>query len=336
MYFNSSLSNTTIVKWHQGALILTIFLLALSTAIAQPAGYPNKPIVLIVPYTPGGGVDTIARLISQPLSKKLGQPIVIENKAGVSGIVGTQFVARAKPDGYTLLAGNTTTNATNFFLTKNSGYDPIKDFVPLALLDQGPTVLVVSGNSRFNSVQDIIKESRANPGSLNYGSSGTGSSHHLTAELFQSMTKTKMQHITYKGSANVDADIIGGQLDLTFEVIPVAVPFIKSHHLKALGVSSKNEMPALPGVKPIAELGVPGFEMSTWKGIFAPAGTPPEIADYLGRQISEVVKTPEIEKKMQELGLIPDGRRNAEFGNFLRQDIARWEKLFKEVNITAD
>ena len=303
---------------------------------AQPTGFPSKPIVLVVPYTAGGGVDTIARMIAPPLSKRLGQPIVIENKPGVSGIVGTQFVAHTKPNGYTLLAGNTTTNATNFLLTKNSGYDPIKDFVPVAMLDGGPTVLVVAAGSRFNSVQDIIKELKEKPGSLNYGSSGTGSAHHLTAELFQSMTKTKMQHIPYKGSTNVDTDIIGGQLDLTFEVIPVALPFIKSKHLKALGVSSRVEMPALPGVKPIAELGIPGFEMSTWKGIFAPAGTPPDIAEYLGREISAVVKMPDIEKKMQDMGLIPDSRRNAEFADFQRQDIARWDKLFKQANIVAE
>ena len=305
-------------------------------SVAQTGSFPQRPITMIVPYTAGGGVDSIARLIVPALSERLGQKVLIENKPGVSGMVGAQYVAKAPPDGYTILAGNTTTNATNYYLTKNSGYHPIKDFVPLSLWDRGPTVLVVPANSKFQSVNDVIKELKSKPGSLNYGSSGLGSAHHLSAEVFMHLTNTKMQHVPYKGGPGVMADLIGGQLDLTFEVIPVASPFIKSGRLRALGVSSKTEIPALPGVKPIADIAVPGFQMETWQGAFAPAGTPPEIAEKLGREIALVIQMPQIQQKLQELGLIPDYRHNQEFKDFLQQDFAVWGKLVKDANIKAE
>jgi len=305
-------------------------------SVAQTGSFPQKPITMIVPYTAGGGVDSIARLIVPVLSERLGQKVLIENKPGVSGMVGAQYVAKAPPDGYTILAGNTTTNATNYYLTKNSGYHPIKDFVPLSLWDRGPTVLVVPANSKFQNVNDVIKELKSKPGSLNYGSSGLGSAHHLSAEVFMHLTNTKMQHVPYKGGPGVMADLIGGQLDLAFEVIPVASPFIKSGRLRALGVSSKTEIPALPGVKPIADIAVPGFQMETWQGAFAPAGTPPEITEKLGREIAMVIQMPQIQQKLQELGLIPDYRHNQEFKDFLQQDFAMWGKLVKDANIKAE
>jgi len=305
-------------------------------SVAQTGSFPQKPITMIVPYTAGGGVDSIARLIVPVLSERLGQKVLIENKPGVSGMVGAQYVAKAPPDGYTILAGNTTTNATNYYLTKNSGYHPIKDFVPLSLWDRGPTVLVVPANSKFQNVNDVIKELKSKPGSLNYGSSGLGSAHHLSAEVFMHLTNTKMQHVPYKGGPGVMADLIGGQLDLAFEVIPVASPFIKSGRLRALGVSSKTEIPALPGVKPIADIAVPGFQMETWQGAFAPAGTPSEITEKLGREIAMVIQMPQIQQKLQELGLIPDYRHNQEFKDFLQQDFAMWGKLVKDANIKAE
>jgi tripartite-type tricarboxylate transporter receptor subunit TctC len=305
-------------------------------SVAQTGSFPQKPITMIVPYTAGGGVDSIARLIVPVLSERLGQKVLIENKPGVSGMVGAQYVAKAPPDGYTILAGNTTTNATNYYLTKNSGYHPIKDFVPLSLWDRGPTVLVVPANSKFQNVNDVIKELKSKPGSLNYGSSGLGSAHHLSAEVFMHLTNTKMQHVPYKGGPGVMADLIGGQLDLAFEVIPVASPFIKSGRLRALGVSSKTEIPALPGVKPIADIAVPGFQMETWQGAFAPAGTPPEITEKLGRETAFVIQMPQIQQKLQELGLIPAYRHNQDFKDFLQQDFAMWGKLVKDANIKAE
>lgn len=315
--------------------ILFSFLIA-TVSIAQNSSYPQKQITLIVPYTAGGGVDSISRIIAPLLSERLGQKVIIENKPGVSGMVGAQFVAKAAPDGYTLLAGNTTTNATNYYLTKSSGYHPIKDFVPLSLWDRGPTVLVVPTNSRFQSVNDVISELKNKPGSLNYGTSGLGSAHHLSAEVFMNLTKTKMQHVPYKGGPGVMADLIGGQLDLAFEVVPVASPFIKSGKLRALGVSSRTEIPALPGVKPIADIAVPGFQMETWQGAFAPAGTPLEITNKLGKEFAAVIQMPQVQQRLQELGLFPDSRHNQEFKDFLQSDFAMWGRLVNEANIKAE
>jgi len=317
-------------------IICYLFCATSAISIAQTNAYPQKSITMIVPYTAGGGVDTIARLIAPALSERLGQKVLIENKPGVSGMVGAQYVSKSAPDGYTILAGNTTTNATNYYLTKNSGYHPIKDFVPISLWDRGPTVLVVPAGSKFQTVNDVIKELKSKPGSLNYGSSGLGSAHHLSAEVFMHLTNTTMQHVPYKGGPGVMADLIGGQLDLAFEVIPVAGPFIKSGRLRALGVSSKTEIPALPGVKPIADIAVPGFQMETWQGVFAPLGTPPEITEKLGREIALVVQMPQIQQRMQEMGLIPDWRHNQEFKDFLQQDFAMWGKLVKDANIKPE
>ncbi|WP_108646760.1 Bug family tripartite tricarboxylate transporter substrate binding protein [Polynucleobacter rarus] len=335
--FNYRLSGNSIgIPFAILSIMVCLMTFLANPSYSQSTSFPQKPITLIVPYTAGGGVDSIARLIVPLLSERLGQRVVIENKPGVSGMVGAQYVAKAAPDGYTLLAGNTTTNATNYYLTKSSGYHPIKDFVPLSLWDRGPTVLVVPANSRFQTVNDVIKELKNKPGSLNYGTSGLGSAHHLSAEVFMHLTGTSMQHVPYKGGPGVMADLIGGQLDLAFEVVPVASPFIKSGRLRALGVSSKSEIPALPGVKPIADIAVPGYQMETWQGAFAPAGTPVEITEKLGKEFAAVVQTPQIQQKMQELGLIPDYRNNNEFKEFLQADFAMWGKLVKDANIKAE
>ncbi|MDB5805517.1 MAG: transporter [Betaproteobacteria bacterium] len=302
---------------------------------AQAQVYPSKQITLVVPYSAGGGVDVIARLVGAALAERLGQAVVIDNRPGVSGIIGAQYVAHAAPDGYTLLAGNTTTNVTNQFLTKNPGYHGEKDFTPVALLDTVPVVLVVPANSRFNSVGDIIAAARAAPDALNYGSSGNGSSHHLAAQLFQSMTKTKLRHIPYKGSSNVMTDLVGGQIDMAFEVVPAAAPLVQSKRLKALGVSTKFELPALPGIKPIAE-SLPGYDMQTWHGVFAPAGTPSAVVERLGRELVAIVALPATQKRMQELGVIADGRAGAAFAKYQHEDIVRWGTVIREAGIQPD
>lgn len=306
-----------------------LYSLLISIAFAQNS-YPNRPISIVVPYPPAGGVDTVARIIAPFLSERLGQKIIIENKPGVSGVVGSQYVARALPDGYTLLLGNTTTHATNIYLTKNMGYNPTKDFIGISLIDIGPTVLLVPANSRFNSVADMIKDLKNRPGLLNYGSSGTGSVGHLAAEILLNATKTKAQHISYKGGAAVLTDLVGGQLDFAFEQIPPSQQLIQAGRLKALGVSSKTEMSALLGVKPISELGINDYEMVTWHAIFAPSGTDPLIVQRLGNEISSIVRLPSVSKKLEDLGLIPDSRHNLEFNNFWLSDIAKWGKLVQD------
>ncbi|GAA4339837.1 tripartite tricarboxylate transporter substrate binding protein [Pigmentiphaga soli] len=300
---------------------------------AQPA-YPDRPVTIIVPYTAGGGVDTIIRLLSQPLGERLGQTIVVDNRAGVSGIVGAQVVSRARPDGYMLLAGNTTVNSINPLLMKNPGYQPQKDFAPIALLGTFPTVLVVPTDSPFRDVKDLIAKLRAAPaGKYSYGSSGIGSAHFLAAQLFQSATGTQMLHVPYKGSPQVMTDLMGGQIDMAFEVAQVAGPLVKSGRLRALGVTGLQPIPLLPEVKPIAELGLPGFEMQTWHAMYAPAGTPPDIVARLARDTSAVVKLPDISKRMIEMGVLPDGRTGPELVKFLNDDSARWTKVIHDAGI---
>jgi tripartite-type tricarboxylate transporter receptor subunit TctC len=310
-------------------------MLPAAAAVAQ-SDYPSRPITIVVPYTAGGGVDTVTRIIAPLLSKRLNQTVLIENRAGVSGMVGSQMVARAKPDGYTLLAGNTTTNVSNLFVYKTLPYDPRKDFEPVAMLDSGPCVLVVPADSKFNSVQDIIAEAKAHPDALTYGTSGNGSFHHMSASLFMSMTQTSMRQIAYKGSPNVMTDLMGKRIDMAFEVIPVAEPLIKGGKLKALAVTSKKEMAALPGVKPVADLGLPGFEMVAWKGIFAPAGTPDAITQRLGKEISEIMHMPEIQKRLETLGVDADGRHNAEFGAVVQHDIAYWGPILHNAGVVPE
>lgn len=316
-------------------LATALCLLPAAATMAQ-SDYPSHPITIVVPYTAGGGVDTVTRIIAPLLAQRLNQTILIENRAGVSGIVGTAMVAHAKPDGYTLLAGNTTTNVSNLFVYKSLPYDPRKDFEPVAMLDEGPCVLVVPADSPFNSVQDIIAALKAQPDALTYGTSGNGSFHHMSASLFQSMTHTSMRQIAYKGSPNVMTDLMGKRIDMAFEVIPVAEPLIKGGKLKALAVTSKKEMAALPGVKPVSDLGLPGFEMVAWKGIFAPAGTPAAITQRLGKELADIMRRPDIKKRLEALGVDADGRRNDEFAAVAQHDIAYWGPILHDAGVVPE
>jgi len=305
----------------------------LPAAARARAAYPSQPVTIIIPYTAGGGVDTIVRLLSQPLGDRLGQPIVVENRAGVSGIVGVQVAARAQPDGYTLVAGNTTTHAINPLLMKKPGYEPKKDFAPVVLLGTFPTVLVVPPSSPFRDINDLIARLRAEPGRYSYGSSGVGSAHFLAAQLFQGATGTQMLHVPYKGSPQVMTDLMGGQIDLSFEVAQVAGPLVKNGRLRALGVTGPQPLAMLPDVKPIADQGLPGFDMQTWHAMYAPAGTPPEVVARLASDASAAVKMPEISKRMVEMGVLPDGRTGEELVKFLDEDVARWAKVIQDAGI---
>ena len=302
----------------------------------QPDIWPTKPVKYVVPFAPGGVSDAVARLIAQQLSERLQQPVLVDNKPGVSGILGSQAVARATPDGYTLMGGTITTHAVNPFFNKNLGYEPVKDFVPVSLVGMVSNVLVVAADSRFNTVAQIVAELKAKPDSLTYGTAGAGTSQHLSGQLFQSITATQMRQIVYKGGSQAMVDLVGGQIDMVFETVAAARPLIDGKRVKVLGVTSKNRLPGLPGVAPLAQIGVPNFEMQSWQGVFAPAGTPKAVVDRLGREIAAIVAMPDVQEKLRGLGVEPDGRASEAFSVFQRAEIAKWGKVIQDAGIQAE
>jgi tripartite-type tricarboxylate transporter receptor subunit TctC len=315
--------------------VVALTFLGSGTAISQSA-WPNKPIKYVVPFAPGGVSDGVARLISQQLTERLGQPVVVENRPGVSGILGTQVVAKAPADGYTIMGGTITTHAVNPFFTKALGYDPVKDFAPVSLVGMVSNVLVVPTSSRFNSVAQVIAEVKANPDYFTYGTAGAGTSQHLSGQLFQSITGTKLRQIVYKGGSQAMTDLVGGQIDMVFETVAAAKPMVDSKRVKILGVTSKNRLASLPGVPTIAEAGVPGFEMQSWQGIFAPAGTPTVIVDRLAKEIAAILATAEVQEKLRTMGVEPDGRLAAQFSEFQQAEMVKWAKVIKEAGIQAE
>ncbi len=312
--------------------------LFLNAAHAQGSdgNWPSRPIKYVVPFGTGGVSDNVARLLAQQLSSKLKQSVVVENKPGVSGIVGTQLVAKSMPDGYTIMGGTITTHAVNPFFAKNLGYNPVTDFVPLTMVGTVSNVLVVPANSKFDNVQALIQELKRNPDGLTYGSSGAGTSQHLSGQLFQSLTNTKMRQIIYKGGSQAMIDLAGGQLDMVFETYAAARPMIESKKVKVLGVTSSKRLAELPGVPTIAEAGVPGFEMQSWQGVFAPVGVPVQIVEKLSKDLSEIIHIPEVQEKLRAMGVEPDGRGSAKFAEFQRSEISKWEKVVSDAGIMAE
>jgi len=322
------------------ALSTALAVAGLSLALAAPGAradtWPTKPIKYVVPFSPGGVSDATARIVAEGLSQRLGQPVVIDNKPGVSGILGTQFVARADPDGYTIMGGTITTHAVNPFFYKKLGYDPVKDFVAVNLVGTVSNVLVVANESRYKSVDQIIAALKAKPGALTFGTAGPGSSQQLSGQLFQSITGTQLQQISYKGGAAAMTDLIGGQIDLVFETVAAAKPMLDGKRVRAIGVTSTHALPSLPGVPPLADQGLKGFEMQSWQGIFAPAGTPKAIVDRLASEIAAVVATPAVQQRLRTLGVEPEGKTSAAFTAFQRSEVAKWGKIIQAAGVVPD
>jgi len=315
-------------------------LLALSmvgfTTMAVAQEWPTKTVKYVVPFGTGGVSDGVARLIALHLTERLGQSVVVENRPGVSGIVGTQFVARANPDGYTIMGGTITTHAVNPFFTKTLGYEPVKDFAPVTMIGTVSNVLVVPSDSRFSSVKQIIDELKAKPDSLTYGTAGAGTSQHLSGQLFQSISGTQMRQIAYKGGSAAMVDLVGGQIDMVFETVAAARPMIDAKRVKVLGVTAKSRLASMPDVAPLAELGLPDFEMQSWQGVFAPIGTPQAVLDRLSKELAAVVAMPDVQAKLRNLGVEPDGRQAKDFAAFQRAEIAKWGKVITSAGIKAE
>jgi tripartite-type tricarboxylate transporter receptor subunit TctC len=311
-----------------------------ATVCAVPAmaqdKWPSKPITYIVPFPPGGTTDILARLVSQKLGPALGTTIVIENKPGAGGNIGSDYVAKAAPDGYTILGGTISSHSINASLYPNLPYDPLKSFAQITLIGTNANVLIVGANSPIKSVQDIVSISKSKPGSLSFASAGNGTSQHLSSELFKTMTKIDMVHIPYKGSAPAIQDVMAGQVPLMFDTTVVAAPFIESGRVRALAVTSSKRLPSLPNVPTMAEAGVSGYDVVAWQGIFAPAGTPAPIVQRLYTEISAILKQPDMQERLAKLGVEPSGMSPQQFASFQTAEVTKWAKVVKEAKVRVD
>ena len=303
---------------------------------AKAQDYPTKPIRLVVPFAAGGATDVLARLVGERLTASLGQQVVVDNRPGAGGNIGSDLVARAEPDGYTILMGAVGTHAINPSLYPKMPYDPVKDFAPVTLVASVPNVLVVNPEVPANSVQELIDLAKAKPGELNFASSGNGTSIHLSGELFKAMTGTDIVHVPYKGSGPAVTDLLGGQVQMMFDNMPSSLPHVKAGKLRALGVTSAKRSPALPEVPTIAEAGVPGYDATSWFGILAPAGTPEPVVTRLQGAIVQALGEPEMRQRMADLGAEPVGDTPAEFGQFIAAEIAKWAKVVNDAGVKLE
>jgi len=315
-------------------LFAATMLLAGSEAAAQP--WPAKPIKWVVPFAPGGTTDILARTVGDKLSQALGQPVIIENKPGAGGGVGAEFVAKSPPDGYTIMGGTISTHAINASLYKNLPYDPVRDFVPIVLLARVPNMLVVNIDVPAKNVAELVALLKANPGKYTFASSGNGTSQHLSGELFKSMSGTDMQHIPYKGSPPALQDVMGGQVTMTFDNITTAWTLAKAGKLRALAVTTANRSSVAPDVPTLAESGLPGFEVGSWQGVFAPVGTPPEIVKRLNAEIVKILNLPDVRDKLAGLGAELVGNTPEEFAVMVKAEVVKWADVVKKSGARVD
>jgi len=303
-------------------------------ASAQSA-YPSKSIRILVPFPAGGSTDFVARGIGQKITEAWGQQVVLDNRAGAAGIVATEIVAKAAPDGYTLLM-NSVSHAANASMYGKLPYDTLRDFAPIILFADVPIILVVRSQFSANSVADLISLARAKPGQLNFAAGGVGASSHLAGELFRSMARIQWQTVQYKGGAPTLVDLLGGQVDLTFSPIASSIQHVKAGRLKALGVTSSKRVPLLPDLPTIAESGVPGYAASAWYGVVAPARVPRDIIQKLNREINALLKNAEFREGMLARGAVPMGGSSEEFAAFMRQEVSKYAALVKESGIKIE
>jgi tripartite-type tricarboxylate transporter receptor subunit TctC len=317
--------------------VLGAGMLALAPVVAQAQGaFPSKALTIVVPFSAGGTTDILARVVGQYMAKDLGQPVIIDNRAGAGGNIGAQMVARAAPDGYTLLMGTVGTHAINQSLYKKLGFDPIKDFAPITRVALVPNLLVANPSQPFKTVKELIAYAKANPGKVTFASSGSGTSIHLSGEMFQQMAGVEMQHIPYKGSAPALTDLLGGQTAVMFDNMPSVIGHVRAGKLRPIAVTTPNRSPAVPDVPTIAESGVPGYSATSWFGLLAPAGTPAPVMAKLHASILKALADPEVKKKLAEQGAEPHGEKPEQFAEFIRSETAKWGRTVKVSGATAD
>ncbi|ARP81918.1 hypothetical protein CAL12_14575 [Bordetella genomosp. 8] len=317
------------------ALSSLLALLALPIA-AHAADYPDKPIKLVVPFAPGGNIDTTARNVATGLSEALGKPVIVENRAGAGGVIGSQYVARAAPDGYTCLLGSTGVLATSKALNPKLELDPVKDFVSAGPISRVPFVLVVNNDLPVKTLGEFIAYAKSHPDKLTFGSDGTGTASHLSAELFESMSGTKFVHVPYKGSSQALTDLMGGQINLRFDQLSTSMPLVKTGKIRALGVTTKARSSVAPDLPTVAESGLPNFEASTSTGILCPAGTPAAVIEKLNGALVKTLQGADVKKNLLSLGADVSPGTPQDFENTLTDELAKWTKVVKDANIKVD
>ena len=318
--------------WAFTALALACSLFA---DVSRADDYPSRPIRLIVPYAPGGGADTVARIVGKRVGETIGQPIVIENRGGAGSIIGTDMVAKAEPDGYTLLLGQSGPISINPAVYKDLRYDPVRDFAPITMTTAYPYILVVNAKSPVRSLQDFVALAKGKPGSLNYGTTGIGAANHLVTELFSGKAGLKMTHVPYRGTALAVADLIAGQVDVVFSDPISVLPHIQAGTLRALAVTSKERSTVAPEVPTVAESGYPGFDAIAWHGILAPANTPPVIVKKLNAEIVKALQNPETKTLLTNQAMQTVCNTPEEFAAFIKQDIAIWKAVATEADVSV-
>lgn len=317
-----------------------VALLAAACASIGPAQvaaqtFPSKPIRLVVPFAPGGGTDLIARVLGEQMTRDLGQPVLVENKPGAGTIIGTELVAKSAPDGYTLVV-STFAHAVNPSLHAKLPYSNATSFAPVTLIGRSPNVLVARADRGLRTVAEVLAHAKANPGKLNYGSFGNGTSAHLAAELFKSLAKVDITHIAYKGSAPAITDLLGGQIDLMFTTVASVAKHVDSGKLIAIAVTSAQRSPAMPDVPTIAEAGVPGYVAESWYGVYAPAGTPREVIARLNASLKLAASSESFKSKVESEGLVVSASSPEELASYVAAEQARWQKIVRAAGITAN
>jgi tripartite-type tricarboxylate transporter receptor subunit TctC len=332
------MNNSTRLK----GLLLSAVIGAVSAVIGVPAvanaqqKYPEKPIRFVVPYPAGGPLDTVARLLGQRVSEAVKQPVVVDNKPGAGGNIGAADVARAAPDGYTILMGAVATHAINPTLYASIPYDPVRDFLPVTQVASTPNVLVVNPSVPAANVREFIAYAKANPGKLNFGSGSTGSAGHLAGELFKSMAGVEMTHVPYKGAAPAMNDLVGGQIQLMFDNLASSLGQVRAGRIKALAVTTAKRTALAPELPTVAESGRPGFDISTWFGIFVPAGTPRDVVERLHAEFTRALAEPQVREKMVALGAEPVGNKPEEFAAYIRAEADKYARVIKASGAKAD
>ena len=318
------------------AILIAVAMLPMATpASAQVANYPDKPIRIVSPFPVGGIADTFSREIGKKLTETWGQPVIIENRTGAGGNIGADVVAKSAPDGYTLVIGNIGTHAVNVSLFPSMPFDTIRDFTPIVHVLDAEGLLVVNPSVKATTVPELIALARSEPGKLSYGSGGLGTTSHLAGELFKSMTKVDIVHVPYKGNVPAITDLLGGQTSMAFATMPTVLPHVRAGKLRALAVLGATRSPALPEVPTIAE-SVPGFEVSNWIGLFGPTGTPAAIVARLNAEVQKIMRSPEIQKRLETEGAEFIPMSPEQFAAFQKFELAKWAKTIKDANIKID